>query len=728
MKDKKPVNPFSAYSDFMKSTWDYLIDSYQRSVLFWDVMRKRGNTFLEHYEKGKPPVLRFKYEILIDGRNLERPCNYVLLRIPPEEGLKIDPKKRPFVVVDPRAGHGPGIGGFKYDSQIGVAMRAGHPVYFISFFPDPVPGQTLGDVGTAEVLFIEEVAKRHPNSEGKPCVVGNCQAGWAVTALAALRPDVVGLIILNGAPLSYWAGEDKKNPMRYLGGLLGGSWMTSLACDLGNGLFDGAHIVANFERLNPANTYWSKQYNLYANIDTEEPRYLDFEKWWGGYFLMTEDEIDQIVNDLFIGNKLGKGALESKSGAHLDLKNIQSPIVIFASQADNITPPQQALNWIVDVYGHEDAIVEEGQVIVYLLHKDIGHLGIFVSGKVAQKEHRELINVMEMIDRLPPGLYEMVIDRKPDAPRYEELEEDEYTVRFETRKVKDILALDESRADEALFSTIDQVSKINNLFYKTLVSPYIKAMTTETSSTFLKLLHPLRLQHYLFSDLNPFMASIANMANRVRSYRKPAPNDNYFLALEKDISQCIEETLNAYRDIRDNATRDFVRAFYGPFGLGAIFPPEQAEKTEAEIKETIKAQLKAKKAQMENRFEEGGFVEAVVRMLVAGIKKRGAAERRSFLIAEELRKQNGDLPWPTRSEFKKLLREQTLIFSLDPERAIEALPKLLPTKEERIKAVALVGKVLMAEPELADPKSQLARRVKEILGIETTFPKRLRVN
>ncbi|HLE24737.1 MAG TPA: DUF3141 domain-containing protein [Thermodesulfobacteriota bacterium] len=721
MEDKKPVNPFSFYSDFMKSTWDYLIDSYQRSVLFWDVMRKRGNTFLEHYEKGKPPVLRFKYEILLDGRDLERPCNYVLLRIPPEKGVKIDPKKRPFVVVDPRAGHGPGIGGFKYDSQVGVAMRAGHPVYFISFFPDPVPGQTLGDIGYAEVLFIEEVAKRHPNSEGKPCVVGNCQAGWAVAALAALRPDVVGLIILNGAPLSYWAGEDNKNPMRYLGGFLGGSWMTSLACDLGNGLFDGAHIVTNFERLNPANTYWSKQYNLYANIDTEEPRYLDFEKWWGGYFLMTEDEIEHIVNDLFIGNKLGKGAIESKSGAHVDLKNIQSPVVIFASHADDITPPQQALNWIVDVYGHEDAIVENGHVIVYLLHEDIGHLGIFVSGRVAKKEHTELVNVMEMIDRLPPGLYEMVIERKPDAHRYGELEEGEYTVRFETRKVKDILALDESREDEALFSTIDQVSKINNLLYKTFISPYVKAMSTETSATFLKLLHPLRMQHYLFSDLNPFMASIATMANWVRSKRKPMPNDNRFLALEKEISQCIEETLNAYRDIRDNSTRNFVSALYGPFGLGAIFPPEQPEKIET--KEGIKTQLEAKKAQMENRFEEGGFVEAVVRMLIAGIKKKGAAERRSFLIAEKLRKQNGDLRWPTRSEFKKLVREQTLILSMDPERAIQALPKLLPTKEERIKAVALVGKILMVEPELADPKSQLAKRVKEILGVELTFPK-----
>jgi hypothetical protein len=320
----------------------------------------------------------------------------------------------------------------------------------------------------------------------------------------------------------------------------------------------------------------------------------------------------------------------------------------------------------------------------------------------------------------------MVIEDKPDAHKYGELEEGKYTVRFEARKIKDILALDESREDEAVFSTIDQVSKFNNLLYKTFISPYVKAMSTETSAAFLKLLHPLRMQHYLFSDQNPFMASIANMANWVRSNRKPTPNDNVLLALEKDISQCIEETLDAYRDIRDNSISNLVRALYGPAGLGAIFPPEQLEKIET--KEGTRTQLETKKAQLGNRFEEGGFMEAVVRMLIAAIKKKGAVERRSFLIAEKLRKQNGDIPWPTRSEFKKLVREQTLILSKDSEKAMQALPKLLPTKEERIKAVTLVSKILMLEPELADPKSQLAKRVKEILAVNLSLPKGLKAS
>ena len=117
------------------------------------------------------------------------------------------------MVVDPRAGHGPGIGGFKADSEIGVAFKAGHPCYFVGFLPEPVPGQTIEDIARAEAKFLEKVIELHPRAEGKPCVIGNCQAGWAVMMLAAIRPELFGPLIIAGSPLSYWAGVRGKNPM-----------------------------------------------------------------------------------------------------------------------------------------------------------------------------------------------------------------------------------------------------------------------------------------------------------------------------------------------------------------------------------------------------------------------------------------------------------------------------------------------------------------------------------
>jgi hypothetical protein len=392
---------------------DYWLDAWQRSVLTLDVLRQRGNIYYQHNAMNAPNVLSFKGELVLDGRTFERPVNYVLARIVPTDGptdgREPDPAKRPFVVVDPRAGHGPGIGGMKQDSEIGVALEGGHPCYFIGFLPNPVPGQTIEDVCRAEARFLEEVARRHPEAEGKPAVIANCQAGWQMMMTAALRPELPGPIVLAGSPLSYWAGVRGKNPMRYLGGLLGGTWLTALAGDMGKGIFDGANLVANFESLNPANTYWEKPYGLYSKVDTESKRFLDFETWWGSPVLLNSGEMQWIADNLFVGNKLTEGQIHTSDGTRIDLRTIRSPIVVFCSWGDNITPPQQALGWITDLYRRESDIVANGQTIVYTTHQTIGHLGIFVSGKVATKEHAEFASCMDMIDLTPPGLYEAVI-------------------------------------------------------------------------------------------------------------------------------------------------------------------------------------------------------------------------------------------------------------------------------------------------------------------------------
>jgi hypothetical protein len=218
----------------------YLRDSAERGVLTADTLRRRGDVFLAHEAAGCPPVLSYDYEVILEGSDLVHPSNYQLLQILPPEGCEVMPWKRPYIIIDPRAGHGGGIGGFKTDSQVGVALRDGHPVYFVNFKRMPEPGQTLGDVTRSEAEFVREVMRRHPKSP-KPVITGNCQGGWASLLLAATNPDLTGPVVLNGAPVSTWAGEAGINPMRYNGGVLGGAWIPMLLADLGNGVFDGAH-------------------------------------------------------------------------------------------------------------------------------------------------------------------------------------------------------------------------------------------------------------------------------------------------------------------------------------------------------------------------------------------------------------------------------------------------------------------------------------------------------
>jgi hypothetical protein len=126
------------------------------------VLRRRGDIFLEHEAAGCPPVLSYDYEVVVDGADLPHPSNYQLLQILPPEGCEVTPWKRPYIIIDPRAGHGGGIGGFKTDSQVGVALRDGHPVYFVNFKRMPEKGQTLADVTRSEAEFVREVMRRHP--------------------------------------------------------------------------------------------------------------------------------------------------------------------------------------------------------------------------------------------------------------------------------------------------------------------------------------------------------------------------------------------------------------------------------------------------------------------------------------------------------------------------------------------------------------------------------------
>src|SRR5246127_273727 len=450
--------PFGVFAPAL----EYMIDATQRSVLFWDVMRQRGGQYREHLAETVPHVLDYAVELVMDGRTLQRPVNYCLVRIVPPKGVEIDLARRPFVVFDPRAGHGPGIGGFKADSEVGVAMKAGHPCYFVGFTPEPVPGQTIEDIVRAEGVFLEKVMALHPEADGKPCVIGNCQAGWAVMILASLRPELFGPIIIAGAPLSYWAGVRGKNPMRYSGGLLGGSWLTALTSDLGGGKFDGAWLVQNFENMNPSNTLWTKQYNVFSKVDTEAERYLEFERWWGGHVNLNAEEIQFIVDELFVGNNLAAGRIEMSDGRKVGLRKIRAPMVVFCSKGDNITPPQQALDWILDLYDDVDEIRAYGQTIVYTIHDKIGHLGIFVAGAVARKEHGEFASNIDLIDTLPPGLYEAVFEPKTERTIGADLVSGDWVMRCEMRTLDDIRAMGgNSPEDERRFAALlgDEVAR-----------------------------------------------------------------------------------------------------------------------------------------------------------------------------------------------------------------------------------------------------------------------------
>ncbi len=709
-------NPFLG---FFAPAAEYMVDAAQRSVMFLDILRQRGNQYREHLAEKVPHVLQYAAELVIDGRTLPRPVNYLLVRIIPPKDVEIDQMRRPFVVVDPRAGHGPGIGGFKADSEIGVALKAGHPCYFVGFLPDPMPGQTIEDIARAEAVFLEKVISLHPRADGKPCVIGNCQAGWAVMILASLRPELFGPIILAGSPLSYWGGVHGKYPMRYSGGLLGGSWLTALTSDLGGGKFDGGWLVQNFENQNPANTLWTKQYNVYSKADTEGPRYLDFERWWGGHVNLNAEEMQFIVDELFVGNHLASGDIKMSDGTTVDLRNIRSPIVVFCSKGDNVTPPQQALGWILDLYDDVNEIRAHGQTIVYTVHETIGHLGIFVSGGVAKKEHNEFSGNIDLIDMLPPGLYEATFEKKSAETANPDLTVGDWVMRCEARTLDDIRAMGgNSPEDERRFATAARVSEINLALYRAFAQPFVRAMVTPAMADWMSQWHPSRLQYEIFSDANPFMGWIANAAEQARARRKPVSADNPLLKAQEAASDQIVNALERWRETQEKFAEQTFLAVYGSRALQAAagIDPKVGRPRKPAKSLLHKQLLESRIAELKSRIGQGGLQECTIRaMLYVGgargkVDERGAEALRRVRLSE-------DRPRLTLAQFKAMAREQFFLLLLEPEATLAAIPSLLPASmEERQKALGLIRHVLSASGEITGEAAERLKRVEALFG------------
>ena len=687
----------------------YLVDAWQRAVLTADVLRERGNIFEAHEAAGAPPVLAYEYDAIMDGRAFQRPVNYALLAIRPPKGIETHEWKRPYMIIDPRAGHGPGIGGFKPDSQVGVALHGGHSVYFVVFGQHPEPGQTLADVMRAEARFYKEIVRRHPDAP-PPAVVGNCQGGWATLVLAAAEPTITGPIVINGAPLATWSGVNGRNPMRYSGGLLGGTLPALLAADLNNGEFDGANLVMNFEAMDPGRSFFRKYYDVFAAPEKSAGRFLEFEKWWGGFYFLNEAEIHWILDNIFVGNRLSRGEARLERGRSIDLKAIRAPIVVFASHGDNITPPQQALNWIVDTYADEREIKIRGQRIIYMVHDSVGHLGIFVSSSTAKKEHSEIVSVLKTIEALPPGLYEMTLEEQHGEGVHARFEVD-----FHERHMSDVLALDPGgRAEEADFAAVARLAELAAESYDLCVRPLVQSLATPALATTLQNLHPMRLQRRMLSDRVPGVAQLGTLAQEVRNSRQSVAEDNLFLHAETLMADLVEHWLDVYRDVRDAWYELAFFALYSnplmhKVGETHSFQRTRKEKDELRHLPEVQSALAS--------MPRGGVPEAIIRILclvneACGSVRGSRLERAAYTFSH-----SPQFAGVGRERRARLLREQTLIVLFDRAGAMETLVDLLPDLDSRAIAVGAVDYVMGIDEDMEPHTIEMLAAVRRALDL-----------
>jgi hypothetical protein len=131
-------------------------------------------------------------------------------------------------------------------------------------------------------------------------------------------------------------------------------------------------------------------------------------------------------------------------------------------------------------------------VIVGLFHADVGHLGIFVSGRVAKKEHAQI-----------------------DPRQLNKLE----------------------RRDEKPFEVVADVSRVGEKAYSRFMRPFVRPLVNEGAAELARWFHPLRWQRWAFSDINPMLWSLPALASQVKADRQAAPPENPYRRREGGIAR-----------------------------------------------------------------------------------------------------------------------------------------------------------------------------------------------
>jgi hypothetical protein len=481
-------------------------------------------------------------------------------------------------------------------------------------------------------------------------------------------------------------------------------------------------LILNFDILNPSNWLWGKQYDVYTHIDTDAARYLKFERWWGDFIQLNGDELQFLVDNLFIGDKLARNQLKSRDGTIFDLRSIASPIIVFTSMADNISPPPQTLGWILDLYRDVDDIRATGRTIVYCLSQDIGHLAIFVSAKVGAKEDEEFVQLMDVIDSLSPGLYEMVIAPRPANVPAAGFVTGDWIARFEARSLDDIRALGRnSPEDDRAFAAVARLSELNLSLYRTFLQPFVRALANQPMADLAQGLNPLRVSYTIFAESNPWMKGLGPLAAAVSAARRPVATDNPLLALQTQVSKQITTALDGYRAARDKLEEQMFFGFYGSPFVQALLGINE-DSIVRPVPDISPEKLAARQAQA-NAYEAmlgtGGFDEALTRAVLYVVAADRMLDQRCALALNVARQQLMHL---SLAEFKVMVRDQFFVLQLEPERAIEALASIVPKADARIELLKQVRSIASADDSSTAAESDRLARLARVLAAPIEKP------
>ena len=194
-----------------------------------------------------------------------------------------------------------------------------------------------------------------------------------------------------------------------------------------------------------------------------------------------------------------------------------------------------------------------------------------------------------------------------------------------------------------------------------------------------------------------------------------------FSAAERTMAATVSATLSALGAARDAMTEQIFHLTYGSPIVQALvgLDPKDIENERRPGRDTLREQASAKRrADLETRWEQGGPADAALRSIIYVRRAEGVVDERGFAMLKKLH--DAQPPGRPRSmaQLKQALREQSLLLRLDQDRAVEALPKLLPPDpEDRARTFRAVQRIVTASGELSDEGKRRLQHVEQLFNI-----------
>lgn len=214
------------------------------------------------------------------------------------------------------------------------------------------------------------------------------------------------------------------------------------------------------------------------------------------------------------------------------------------------------------------------------------------------------------------------------------------------------------------------------------------------------------------------MRLVTPLADYVRAKRTPASADNPLIATQEQFSKTMVDTLNLFRDLRDDLVERTFHAVYGsPLIQTAcgISQNDGPPRPRPGLLPSVLAAAEEERRRLKGRIAEGNALDAAARVLVYIGKAQHRIDKSTF---GALRKLLLAHPEVSPAEFKAAVREQWAILAVDERAAIEALPQLLPADTAARRAFADFVQATVAATGKLNTDGQ--RRLREVLRLLET--------